>query len=90
MDEKLGWGDVLFLICAACYFPVIHQLFFIVLSLLIVVIIYGLWYWKDAKRGTIPLAGLQALMLGILLAGDWWGHWWNSMNDDWFFMMIDK
>lgn len=65
----LGWGDVLFLLAISFYFSPFNYILFYVLSLLIVLIytvITGLIDNKG-KQLEIPLAGLQALILCMIL-----------------------
>ena len=65
--EYLGLGDVLFLLAIAFYFsPVNYVLFYI--GSLIIVLIYALLQqlWLKRENLQIPLAGLQALLFGLL------------------------
>jgi hypothetical protein len=64
----LGLGDILFLVCIALYFPVPGFLFFYTGSLTGALLLWLAWQWLSGIRDrNIPLAGLQALMLMILL-----------------------
>lgn len=72
-DELLGWGDILFLCCAACYFSVLNFFCFYILSLGIIILAWAIWQ-RIAKQKDhhIPLAGWQALLLAAVLITDWW------------------
>lgn len=65
----LGLGDILFLMAITFYLSPVNYIFFYVGSL-VVVLIYTLItrFFKKNTNQEIPLAGLQALMLGCLLA----------------------
>lgn len=66
--DYLGLGDILFLLAIAFYLSPVNYVLFYVASL-IVVLIYTLVQQSILKKENlqIPLAGLQALMLGIVL-----------------------
>ncbi|UIR54625.1 hypothetical protein LZQ00_10095 [Sphingobacterium sp. SRCM116780] len=67
MDKKIGWGDMVFLLCMALYLPFLSFFVFYILSLLIVLILTALLpRWRNVKIG-IPLAGCQALLFGLWL-----------------------
>ena len=83
-DGWLGWGDVLFLAVCAVYLSFINFLLFYMGSLIAVL---AFWLIRQAVVKTaesrIPLAGLQGLLLGVLLSLDWWVWHINMMADDW-------
>ncbi|MBE9585990.1 hypothetical protein IM792_16165 [Mucilaginibacter sp. JRF] len=86
----LGWGDVLFLICSACYLSILNFIGFYVGSLLLSIIVWIIWQQrKDASNNVrIPLAGLQALIMMPLLLADWWLPGVSLTQDDWLISLI--
>jgi hypothetical protein len=71
--QLLGWGDILFLVCVALYFPVTGFLLFYTGSLAGALLLWLAWQWLSGiKDVNIPLAGLQALMLMLLLVTERW------------------
>lgn len=68
MDALLGWGDVLFVGCLACFCSPLHFIGFYMGSLLVVLVCWGSYQLiTPGKNSTIPLAGLQALLLAVVL-----------------------
>jgi hypothetical protein len=68
--EYLGVGDILFLLVIAPLFtPVLYILFYVISLFLIVLATVLIKMIKDFQK-TIPLAGLQSLMLGSFLLTD--------------------
>ncbi len=69
MDRKLGWGDIVFLLCIILYMPFMVFFLFHLLSLIAVLLIAIVnKSWKDPQNG-IPLAGCQALLfLGYFIS----------------------
>lgn len=64
----LGLGDILFLIAIAFYLSPVNYIIFYVASLIIVLIYTLIQRVLSQKDNTeIPLAGLQALLLGLIL-----------------------
>jgi len=64
----LGWGDVLFLVAVSFYFSPFNYIIFYVLSMVLVLIYAIITRLVQSKKHLeIPLAGLQALMLSILI-----------------------
>jgi hypothetical protein len=90
-ESLLGWGDILFLTSIAFGLSVFSFLFFYIISL---AIISTYWAALQAIRKNdnlkVPLAGLQALLLALILSGDWWLFHVNLTNDDWAFKMISQ
>jgi hypothetical protein len=87
----LGWGDMLFLLSTAFYLSVLNFLFFYIISLITVLLTWVLWQaTAKEKNKQIPLAGLQALILSVFLAGDWWFKLFDLTNDDWLLHLITK
>jgi drug/metabolite transporter (DMT)-like permease len=72
----LGWGDILFLVSISFLLPVITFVIFYLASLVLVLLGWAIFlHFKRQKREkdgvTIPLAGLQALLLAIVLLHTW-------------------
>lgn len=64
----IGLGDLLMLICMALYFPVLNFFVFYLLSLILISLGGGIHQLFLRNRSwTIPLAGLQSLMLLCLV-----------------------
>lgn len=89
-SELLGWGDILFLLSVAVGLSVSGFMFFYIISLAIVCL-----YWMVIKvigknDKLVPLAGLQALLLAIVLSGDWWLFHVDLTDDSWMLKMIGK
>lgn len=71
-ERHLGIGDVLFLLCLAFFFAPLNFFLFYLSSLLIVSIGTGLYLLVFRPDGfTIPLAGLQGLVLMTVLLCSW-------------------
>ncbi len=87
----LGWGDILFLLSIAFYLSVLNYLFFYVASLLMILLF---WLIRNLvtknKFNHIPLAGLQALIFALLLAGHWWYRLFDLTDDAWLLRLITK
>jgi hypothetical protein len=72
LDNLIGWGDVLFILCVTFFLPVITFITFYVFSLVLVLAGWLLYLQvTKVEEKHIPLAGLQALVLSLVLAGDW-------------------
>lgn len=64
----LGLGDILFLLSVAFYLSPVNYVLFYVGSLIVVLVyVMAVNLFKQKANPEIPLAGLQALMLGCLL-----------------------
>jgi hypothetical protein len=86
----LGWGDIVFLLCPGIYLSSFTFLGFYVFSLALILLFYVLKYFIDREKiVTIPLAGLQALLFGLLLAAGWWLGWIVLHNDQWLLNLIN-
>ncbi len=91
MDGFFGWGDILFLLCTACYLSMLNFLFFYVASLLAALVIWLLWQAiSKEKNKHIPLAGFQAIVFTVFLATDWWIKPFDLTNDAWLLNLIAK
>ncbi|MDO3645231.1 hypothetical protein [Mucilaginibacter sp. L3T2-6] len=89
----LGWGDILFLYTAAFALPAISFSFFYIASLVFALlcwVVYNLICGGKNKNKNIPLAGLQALFLGVLLLINWWFIPLNILTDNWLIYYIGQ
>ena len=69
MDRYLGRGDVIFWILAGLYFSPVVFIFFQIVTMMLGVILFSIlqqFKSKKEKKGTIPLAGIQAFFLGLV------------------------
>ncbi len=83
----LGWGDILLLVCLACYFPPLLFFSFYFTSLLIVLLFAAVYRSLHPEAPSkIPLAGLQALLFIPLLGTSSLLNW-NLFNDD---LLLDR
>jgi len=90
-DQLLGLGDILFLLSISIYLSVLNFLVFYILSLVIVLFSWLTWQLFSQKKGhEIPLAGLQALILIVVLSCDWWVKNLNLTVDTWLLNLITK
>ncbi|WP_426672068.1 hypothetical protein ACPPVU_12635 [Mucilaginibacter sp. McL0603] len=91
LDQMLGLGDILFLICLTVYLPVLNFLIFYILSLVVALICWAIWqFFAVRKDKEIPLAGMQAMLLMVLLIGDWWLKILNLTDDNLLLNLIAK
>lgn len=67
-DKYLGLGDILFFLIPLILFAPINFVLFFMISLFIGILVYTFIKVSLNKNITIPLAGLQALMLIVYLA----------------------
>ncbi|MCD2424461.1 hypothetical protein LQ567_16900 [Niabella pedocola] len=68
--SKLGMGDLLFWVVTAPLFAPFHFIAWMIGSLCTILIAYGVWHVAGSRQQapvTIPLAGMQAVLLGLLL-----------------------
>lgn len=89
--EYLGWGDVLFLVSLVFYLSPGNYVFFYIASLLLV-LFYALLInlTSDKANKHIPLAGLQAALLGMAILVEQIVSNFNLYNDDWIYILINK
>ena len=71
LEQHIGMGDFLFLFCLSFYFSPGNFFLFYTLSLLVIVLSLLLYRWfSRALEMTVPLAGLQGMVLiGVLSTG---------------------
>lgn len=87
--DYLGWGDVLFLITIVCYLSPANYVLFYVGSLILVlfyVITANLLNSKASPQ--IPLAGLQAALLGILMTVELCKPVIKLYDDSWIYYLV--
>ena len=80
--DHLGIGDILFFGVLACYLSVLNFMFFFNVSLLCALLLY-LLLKGITQRKSIPLAGFQALVFIVFLAGDHWYFHCGITDDAW-------
>ena len=72
MNQHIGVGDLLMLFCLALYFPALNFFLFYLGSLLLIAIGSGLYIiFNRPKAYTVPLAGLQSILLLFLMLSAW-------------------
>lgn len=68
LEAHIGLGDILLLVCLAFYFPPINFFAFYFSSLLLISLGAGIYIkLKNPPNFTVPLAGLQSVLLGCLI-----------------------
>lgn len=85
--DYLGWGDILFLVAIAFYLSPGNYIVFYVMSL-IVVLLYTLlkdFVSRKTQNLHIPLAGLQAAILALLILLDQFSSKFMLYDDSWLF-----
>jgi len=71
-SAHIGLGDLLFLLCIALYFSFSSFFLFYLLSTLLILIGVGIYlFWSKPESFTVPLAGLQSLLLLTALMWSW-------------------
>lgn len=86
-NDYLGWGDILFLAAIPFYLSPGNYVLFYVASL-IVVLMYAIGSTRSNNHKHIPLAGLQALLLGLLMIVDFFWPAITLYNDSWIYVFI--
>ena len=90
-DGLLGWGDILLLLSLTFYLSALNFLLFYISSLIVSLLIWLFWQaLSKEKNKHIPLAGFQALIFTVFLAGDWWFKSFDLTNDSWLLYLITK
>lgn len=88
-NNYLGWGDILFLLVIPCYLSPVNFVLFYIISL-IVVLLYTIF--KSRANGftglQIPLAGLQALLLGLMMIIDFLLPTVALTDDSWIYPLL--
>lgn len=89
--QYLGLGDILFLLSISFYLSVLNFLLFYIISLAIILTGWLAWQLIFKKKDKqIPLAGLQAIIFMLFLAGDWWVKLVDLTDDTWLLNLIGK
>lgn len=86
-NDYLGWGDVLFLAAIAFYLSPASYILFYVISL-IAVLLYTLLAARlsdKARNPHIPLAGLQAALLVLMVLADYVSPKFMLYDDSWLY-----
>ena len=73
LKASVGWGDVLMLPAFIVCFSPGNLILVFVLSLVLSLIFYVVSNSRSSRVKTIPLAGIQALVLSVLLCADFFG-----------------
>lgn len=83
IDEKIGWGDIFFLIAAGCFFSPLNFVSFYLSGLVVSLLITLVWMGISRSMSwQIPLAGLQSAWLLMLLCTGAVGHY-SLLSDRW-------
>jgi hypothetical protein len=80
----LGWGDILFIFSFAFVLSPVNYVVFYIISLIVVLIgwlIYTLLTRLSDRH--IPLAGMQAFLLAVILTVSWWRGGFGLAHDTW-------
>lgn len=88
--QHLGLGDILLLLVIPFYLSPGNYVLFYVVSL-IVVLVYTLCTWtsnKGERSKHIPLAGLQALLLCMLMVVGFLYPDFTLYNDNWIYLLM--
>ncbi|MDP9080011.1 MAG: hypothetical protein M3O71_21505 [Bacteroidota bacterium] len=87
-DGLLGLGDLLFLLALCFYFSILNFLLFYITSLILVLATWLIWRSVVKNSNEVPLAGLQAVLLAILLGLSWWVLPVDLTNDNWILRLM--
>lgn len=82
-DGLLGTGDILFFIVIAFYLSILNFIVFDVVSQVLIVLIWQIYKIYLKQSVSVPLAGIQAFFLILILAGDWWWLHLGTSGDNW-------
>ncbi len=73
--DLLGAGDLLFFLVIAFFLDPLIFITFYIVSLLLIAVGWLLWsLFSLANEKTVPLAGLQAMLLSVVLIAEWCGR----------------
>lgn len=85
----IGWGDILFILSLGFLFSPLNFIIFYLVSLLVTIFATLILAWLNKiDRNSIPLAGLQALMLLLLFTVNSVFHFANFSTDEWLVRFI--
>ncbi|MGJ7030918.1 hypothetical protein GGU45_001411 [Niabella hirudinis] len=83
-STKLGMGDLLFWLGTAPLFTPVNFISWMIGSFLVILVVYGAVHLAGSRNQlgvTIPLAGMQALLLGLLLLANQLGFHYNFFEE---------
>ena len=88
----IGWGDILFMVTVAFYLSILNFLLFYVVGLIASLLAWVSWQAIDKSNEDrhIPLAGLLAGALSVILVICWWLYKINLTNDEWVMSLLIK
>lgn len=88
-EEYLGWGDILFLVVIVFYLSPVNYVVFYVLSLIMVLLYVATTNVLSKKANKqIPLAGLQAVLLAVLLLMEMYVDRLRLYEDSWIYFFV--
>ena len=87
-DEFIGWGDVLFLFVLALLLSPVNFILFYWSSIIFTLVIAAVYLNKRNKN--IPLAGIQAALFLVILAGDQFLQNISLTSDHWFLAVVSR
>jgi len=89
-NDYLGWGDILFLIVITFYLSPGNYVLFYIGSLILVLIYAVLRGYSGGKKSNkhIPLAGLQAMLLAVLMVMDYLLKAFALYSDSWIYILM--
>lgn len=89
-SDYLGWGDILFLIVITFYLSPGNYVLFYIGSLTLVLIYVVLRGEAEEKKSSkhIPLAGLQAILLALLMVTDYLFKAFTLYSDSWIYILM--
>lgn len=80
----IGWGDILFILSLGFLFSPLNFIIFYLASLLITIVATLILSWLNKiDRNSVPLAGLQALLLLLLIIVNSIFQFANFSTDEW-------
>lgn len=81
---KFSIGDIIFLVSIAFYLSVLNFLVFDAISQIVILLSWQLYRrCRKNTKNKVPLAGMQAIILGVLLIADWYWLHIDVTSDDW-------
>ena len=83
VNRKLGLGDILFLVSVVFYLSPLNYVGFYITSLILTLCYVGVVNLLKKNVVEIPLAGLQAICLAILLISEWCFTHFSLYQDVW-------
>lgn len=87
-DQFIGWGDVLFLFVLALLLSPVNFIVFYLGSIVLTLLFAAAYLNK--RNENIPLAGIQAALFLVILAGDQILQIINLTSDQWFLAVVGR